>query len=178
MTIKLKKNGILDNTEILDRIKLFIKLRKEKSLIKRSFFYIITTHKPKLEAIIERCSTNIDAVECFCSALVVRNLQRHIAEVLMPAVLLRTNTFKNFEHMWRTNFYCLGSRGREGNIFIPLYQFRSLANIQIIFCCFRSDLVHVITTMLLDNIYPPLQTNIWFYFHCILFEILCQILLQ
>ena len=99
MTIKLKKNGILDNTEILDRIKLFIKLRKEKSLIKRSFFYIITTYKPKLEAIIERCSTNIDAVECFCSALVVRNLQRHIAEVLMPAVLLRTNTFKNFEHM-------------------------------------------------------------------------------
>ena len=62
MTIKLKKNGILDNTEILDQIKLFIKLRKEKSLIKRSFFYIITTHKPKLEAIIERCSTNIDAV--------------------------------------------------------------------------------------------------------------------
>ena len=123
-------------------------------------------------------STNIDAVECFCSALVVRNLQRHIVEVLMPAVLLRTNTFKNFEHMWRTNFYYLGSRGREGNIFIPLYQFRSLANIQIIFCCFGSDLVHVITTMLLDNIYPPLQTNIWFYFHCILFEILCQILLQ
>ena len=74
MTIKLKKNGILDHTEILDRIKSLIKLRKEKSLIKRSFSYIITTNKPKLEAIIESCSTNIDAAECFCSALAVKNL--------------------------------------------------------------------------------------------------------
>ena len=67
--------------------------------MKRNTFHIIITYEPELEAVIERCSINMDALKCYCSALVVKNLKNCMVKVLMPAMLLRTNIFKNFEHL-------------------------------------------------------------------------------
>ena len=67
--------------------------------MKWNTFRIITTFEPELEAVIERRSINMDALECCCSALVVKSLKKCMVKVLMPAMLLRTYIFMNFEHL-------------------------------------------------------------------------------
>ena len=61
-----------------------------------------------------------------------------------------------------------GHQGRERTIFIPLYHFHTFTNIQTLTYSFLisddsfSITAYVITTLLLDKIYPPLDIQILF----------------